>query len=103
MTISNTTTHCVILIIAALAVVWAYIQFAIIATTEIKSVDGMDSSNADLLSKKQALVSDDSAEVGSAESTGKEYIISFCGRVHFFICFLMCLSSYSREADRPSH
>jgi len=69
MTISNTTTHCVILIIAALAVVWAYIQFAIIATTEIKSVDGMDSSNADLLSKKQALVSDDSAEVGSAEST----------------------------------
>jgi hypothetical protein len=70
MTITEGATHGVIFICAGFAIVWAFIQFRIIAQTEVRSVDGADRDNSSLLSKKRPLVEEGEAG-GSSSSTGK--------------------------------
>jgi hypothetical protein len=70
MTITEGATHGVIFVCAGFAIVWAFIQFRIIAQTEVRSVDGADRDNSSLLSKKRPLVEEAEAG-GSSSSTGK--------------------------------
>ncbi len=67
MTISDSSTDGVIIAVAILAIIWAFIQFSIIAQTEVKSVDGSDPETNNISS---GLLDKKSPALGSSEESG---------------------------------
>jgi H+-translocating diphosphatase len=73
MTVSDASTDGVIIAIAILAIIWAFIQFAIIAQTEVKSMDGSDPDStisSTLLDRKSPALGN--SEHGEAASREKQ-------------------------------